>query len=393
MIWLVAITTVAGGGTAIALAATGNGPVPPPKPLAEAAHDALAGPSPEGVTARVTFTNNLLSSSSIEGRDPLLSGGSGRLWLTKGHLRIELQSSRGDAQVVADDKRFWVYEPRSHTVYKGDLPKDWSAGQPQKDTREVPSLDQVKRFFSRLMEHATVSGATPANVGGQPAYTVRLSPKEHGGMIGAGELAWDALNGVPLRIGVFAKGSSSPVLELTADQVSYGPVAASDFAVSPPPDAKVVDVATPSKPHDGAQGGKDHAKSPPVEGVQAVAQAVSFDLVAPPTLAGLPRNEVRLLGSKGHEGSALVTYGHDLGGIAVIEQARDSSKPSAQTPPSHSDGEHGGLSLPTVSINGIQAQELATPLGTVLRFERGGVAYTVIGSVPPATAEAAARGL
>jgi outer membrane lipoprotein-sorting protein len=390
MIWLVAIVTVAGGSTAIALAATGNGPAPPPKPLAEAAHDALAGPAPEGVTARVTFTNNLLSSSSVEGADPLLSGGSGRLWLTRGHLRIELQSDRGDAQVVADDTRFWVYEPRSHTVYKGDLPEEWSADQSQTDTHGVPSLDQVKRFISRLMEHAAVSGATPGNVGGRPAYTVRLSPSQQGGMVGAGELAWDALNGVPLRIGVFAKGSTTPVLELTADNVSYGPVSASDFAVSPPPDAKVVDVATPSRPQDG----RDHADSPPVEGVQAVARALPFDLVAPPRLAGLPRNEVRLLDAKGHEGSALVTYGHDLGGIAVIEQARDASEPSDQTPPpSHSDGEHGDLSLPTVSINGIQAQELATPLGTVVRFERGGVAYTVIGSVPPATAEAAARGL
>jgi outer membrane lipoprotein-sorting protein len=382
------------GGTAIALAAAGNGPVPPPKPLADAAHDALAGPAPEGVTARVDFTNNLLSSSSIEGRDPLLSGGSGRLWLTKGHIRIELQSSRGDAQLVADDKHFWVYEPRSHTVYKGDLPKDWSAGQTQKDAHEVPSLDQVKRFISRLMEHAAVSGATPGNVGGQRAYTVRLSPQEKGGMVGGAELAWDALNGVPLRIGVFAKGSSSPVLELTARDVSYGPVAASAFDVSPPPDAKVVDVATPSGPKDATPDRTGHAPdSPPVEGVQAVGKALPFDLVAPPTLAGLPRNEVKLLDSKGKGGAALVTYGHDLDGIAVIERARDSSRPDQAGPPTKTDGEHGGLSLPTVPINGIQAEELATPLGTMVRFERGGVAYTVIGSVPPAKAEEAARGL
>jgi hypothetical protein len=49
--------------------------------------------------------------------------------------------------------------------------------------------------------------------------------------------------------------------------------------------------------------------------------------------------------------------------------------------------------VPTVSINGASAQELATPLGTVLRFTRGGVAYTVIGSVPPTAAELAARAL
>jgi outer membrane lipoprotein-sorting protein len=369
----------------MALAAVGSGPVPPPKPLAVAAHDALAAPPPDGVTARISFTNHLISSSSIEGSDPILTGASGRLWLTSGHFRIELQSGRGDAQLVADDKRFWVYDPRSNTVYRGAVPEQWSADWSRKDTRDVPSLEQVRRFISRLMEHSAVSDATPSNVAGRTAYTVRLSPKPTGGLVGAGELAWDALNGVPLRIGVFAKGAGSPVLELRATDVSFGPVPASNFDVSPPPDAKVVEVDTPSKSQERA----DHGERVPVTGVQAVDKAVPFALSAPSALAGLPRHEVRLLHSD-HGGAALVTYGRDLGGIAVLEQA---SNPAQPIPSPHSDGDHGGLSLPTVSIGGVAGEELATPLGTAVRFERGGVAYTVIGSVPPGTAEAAARGL
>ena len=54
---------------------------------------------------------------------------------------------------------------------------------------------------------------------------------------------------------------------------------------------------------------------------------------------------------------------------------------------------HGVLSLPSVSINGATGTELATPLGTVVRFTRGGVAYTVLGSVAPYAAETAARAL
>jgi hypothetical protein len=46
-----------------------------------------------------------------------------------------------------------------------------------------------------------------------------------------------------------------------------------------------------------------------------------------------------------------------------------------------------------VQINGITGQQLQTALGTVVRFTRGRVAYTVIGSVTPATADAVARGL
>ena len=51
------------------------------------------------------------------------------------------------------------------------------------------------------------------------------------------------------------------------------------------------------------------------------------------------------------------------------------------------------LSLPTVAINGATGSELDTALGTMIRFTRGGVSYTVLGSVTPAVARAAARGL
>jgi hypothetical protein len=69
----------------------------------------------------------------------------------------------------------------------------------------------------------------------------------------------------------------------------------------------------------------------------------------------------------------------------VIEQGA-----SGHAAPSGSGGE---LNLPSVSINGATGQELATPLGTVLRFTRSGVAYTVLGSVTPYAAETAARAL
>src|SRR6185295_1678142 len=96
-----AILVIGVGGTAIAFAATGGGPVPPPKPLAVALHDSLAAPAPDGIAARIKFKNNLIASSSIEGGGPVLTGASGRLWATKGHLWLELQSDRGDAQLVA----------------------------------------------------------------------------------------------------------------------------------------------------------------------------------------------------------------------------------------------------------------------------------------------------
>ncbi len=53
----------------------------------------------------------------------------------------------------------------------------------------------------------------------------------------------------------------------------------------------------------------------------------------------------------------------------------------------------GAPGLQELSIDGATGYELATALGTLVQFERDGVAYTIIGSVPPAAAEAAARAL
>jgi hypothetical protein len=258
----------------------------------------------------------------------------------------------------------------------------------------LPSVAQIQSDLSRFMQHANVSGALPGDVAGQAAYTVRVSPKHDGGLLAAAALAWDAVRGVPLRFGVYARGSSSPVLELAVTDISYGRVPVSDFKASPPGGAKVVNVSVPA----GAAGNEQARaaklrgagkRGADVSGVAAVGKRLRFKLVAPAKLVGLPRQSVRLL-DWGGSPAALVTYGQNLGGIAVVEQTADSTKTASTS----SHGEHQrGLSLPTVSINGVTGQELDTALGTVVRFTRSGVAYTVLGSVPPAAADAAAREL
>ena len=378
---LTAVAAVIAGGTAIALGAAGGGPVPPAKPLARAVHDAIAAPDVNGITARITFTNKLIDSSSLEGGGPLLKGAKGRLWLGDGHkLRLELQTDRGDAQIVSDGVRAWVYDSTSHTVYRGRLPRAMRA---EKAERKVPTLAAVQQGLNELARTTDLSRAKPGNVAGRPAYTVRISPKHDGGLLGAGALAWDAAKGVPLRAAVYAQDSSTPVLELKAERIRYGKVPASAFAVSPPAGAKVVDVDVPSRSPVDAQHKRGGERA--VTGVGPVSKAVPFQLTAPATLVGLPRREVRLADWNGDE-AAVVTYGQDLGGMVVIEQP-------AEPRPATSDTRGGGLRLPKVSINGATGEELDTALATMIRFQRGGVAYTVLGSVPPAAAQAAARGL
>jgi len=374
---IVAVVVVAAGGAAIAVAASGgSGPTPPPKPLADALHDSLAGPAPEGVTARITFTNKLFPSGALSGQvgSALMSGASGRLWATNdGRGRLELQSDAGDVQVVWNRTSLSAYDASSNTVYRATVPahSDTSSEQPG-----VPSVAKITEFLTKLGEHVTLSDALPSNVAGQEAYTVRVSPKHDGGLLGAGELAFDASRGIPLRIGIYAQGASSPALELAATDISYGAVPSSDVDIPPPADAKSVNIGTLGRGTDTESGSQ-----PQVTGLDAVKAAAGFPVVAPDTLVGLPRQDVRLVGGSDSK-AALVVYGHGLGGIVVVERPAEANAKNDVL---------GGL--PEVSLDGTTAHELATQLGTALTWKKNGVNFVLAGSVPTAAAEAAAREL
>ncbi len=379
---------------AVAVAATSGGPVPKRESLARAVHQVLKAPAVKAITARVSFTNNLLPSAELQGQgsDPLLQGGTGRLWMSSAahELRLEVQGQNGDAQVLVHNRSFWMYDPISRTVYEGTLPAQTGSSKSHKSAAHegIPSVAQIQSGIDHLMRRATVSGAIPGDIAGQAAYTVRVAPKQGGGLLRGLEVAWDAVRGVPLRFEVLARGDSTPVLELTATNVSYGSVPASAFAISPPSGAKVVRLTGPST---GAhRDSRMQAHKRAVKGLSAVAKALPFKLAAPASVAGMQRSTVALV-HLGSRPAALVTYGKGLGGVAVLEQAASGRSGSLGGGSAGSNGP--GLSIPSVSINGSSGQEIDTALGTVVRFTRNHVAYTVLGSVRPAVARAAARGL
>ena len=349
--------------TALALG-LGSGPVPPPRPLADAVHDALATPPVAGVSARVQLTNRLVEGADLASgggeasrlaSSPLLSGGSGRLWIAQdGKVRLELQSEEGDTQLLYDGHTVSLYDPSSNTLYRytpqqsSDAADSGTAYGPASH-HAVPTVQEIQEGIAHLTRHnATLSGATPTDVAGQAAYTTRISPTHDGGLIGGAELSWDAVHGVPLRVAVYSSSSPSPVIELAATQISYGAVPDSTFDFTPPSGTKVEDVV-PSGEHAGASGSDGSATKP--------------------------------------DGSApkVTTHGHGLAGITVIEsQAKEGGQKSSPSVPE---------GLPKVQINGATASELPTALGTLLSFERSGVRYLLVGSVTPAAIEAFARGL
>ncbi len=355
--------------TALAFA-LGSGPIPPERKLANAVHDALSASPVEGVSAQVQLTDRLLEGANLASgsggqvgqlsSNPLLTGASGRLWIAKnGGFRLELQSQQGDTQIYGSTSgTISMYDAASNTLYRYKVPahgNSWrqaanSSTTPGQGTpgsgssgEEAPSVAKIEEAISKLGEHAELSGAEPTDVAGQAAYTVRVSPKEKGSLLGGAQLSWDAVNGVPLRAAIYSTDSSTPVLELAASSISYGPIESSVLEFEAPANAKVEDVVLPEN------------------GPEANGSA-----------------------SQGHEPPKLTTFGKGISTIAVLEgKATMGGKESAGLPEG----------VQQVKVGNVAASELSTQLGTVLSFERQGVRYLIAGAVEPSAVEAVAKGL
>jgi outer membrane lipoprotein-sorting protein len=372
-----AVAVLAATGGIAQAALSGSDPKPAPKPLASAVLDALRAPKLEGVSARVHFTNNLFPAGTLPPgtSSPLAAGADGRLWLAgDGRFRIDLSSEAGgEAQIVSDGTRLTIYDGESNTLYALPLPQSNGGGDRGAGAAHFP-LQGIQSGLGGLLRSFTISDAKPSTTAGRPTYTVRIAPRDDGGLLGAAEVAWDADRGVPLRLAVYAQGDSDPTLELKATEVTYGPVHADQLAATPHPDAHRVSVDAA----DLHAGGRPTS----VTGVDAVQRRLGFPLAAPDEIAGLKRGEVRLLDGDAGNG-AITVYGKGLGSVVVL-QGKQSGRPLL---------DRSTLRLPQVNIDGYTGTELATPLGTIVTFERDGVSYLVGGLVPPVAAENAARDL
>jgi hypothetical protein len=178
-------------------------------------------------------------------------------------------------------------------------------------------------------------------------------------LIGSARLVVDADTATPLRVGLYGRQGLAPVVSIVLSDVRYGPVDPSVFDLRLPFGMRPAPIRFSSPPSLGGASG----------------------CAGPGRLAGLMLAGCRFTAGSQTAGRMLV-YGRSLGAVLVLEE------PTQGDPA-------GGLwrLLPAVSIGNASGRELTTVLGTVIRFGRGGVTYTVAGSRPRAVVEAAARGL
>lgn len=334
---------------------------PQPATLQELTLRELGAQGPVGVTADFRYADSLVPATSLVPQAsaggsplPLVTGASGRLWYQNGRLRLEFQTSQGDTQLVVHGTHALMYDASDGTAFAATLPSIATLG------RLRTGLAGAAQLLGRVRSTLTISQPHPGVTAGRPSYRVRMAPVARTGLLAGVTLAVDADTGTPLRLDVYGRGQSAPLVEFALSNVHYGAVDPAVFHLTLPFGMQPVPVRFANTPALGATVGCS----------------------APAELAGLALASCREASRAGELPGKLLVYGRSFGSVVVLEQ------PGGGDP-------GGGLwsLLPSVSVSGADGRELVTPLGSLVRFARGGVTYTVLGSMPRPVVEGVARGL
>jgi hypothetical protein len=321
----------------------------------------LSDPTPPGLSADFTYVDTLFPDPSLMPQDlastagPLLGSSRGRLWWRPGELRVDFESSQGDTELLVTGDRALLYNAASGVAVSAQLP----AISLSSILRTVVS--DASTAASAATSSAAVRPPLPGVTADRPSYTLTIEPRgDPRVQLTSAQVVTDAASGLPLKLDLYARGATGPALQMVLSNVHIGSIDPSDlhfrlpFGVNPQP--------------------LQFSRPPSIGGASPCG--------APAALAGLQLVTCRQASGGPNATGRLLVYGSGAGSLFVLEQ------PTTADPT-------GGLwqLLPGVNIGDEAGRELTTALGTLVRFGRNGIEYTLVASLPRAVVEQAARGL
>ena len=165
-----------------------------------------------------------------------------RVWYASpGHFRLAVPQSLSESDVIRDGRTAWLWQSTLNKVTKFTLPAHAPAAGsvPRQPLTPQQAAQQV---LAAVGPTTTVRVDSNVTVAGQAAYALVLAPKDARSLVGQVQIDVDGHNGVPLRLQVFARGSSSPAFQVGYTDIHFVKPAAADLSFTPPPGATVTQV-------------------------------------------------------------------------------------------------------------------------------------------------------
>src|SRR3984885_4869461 len=257
--WTVPAGAVAAVGIVVAGSVIARGQATPTLPARTTAQLLAAVDSPAALPSAMTATVQETASLGLPdlpgSSDPLsgLSLLSGthtfKVWYDgPAKVRVAVPVSMGETDVRRDGRSVWLWDSQTNKATHYILPAEAADTPPNvAQAQRVPTPPQLaKQILAAVGSTTKVGLQQNVTVAGQPAYQLSLAPKDSRSLIGQVRIAIDASNSLPLQVQVFARGAASPAFSVGYTSLSFARPAASNFAFSPPPGAKVKTVTVPA---------------------------------------------------------------------------------------------------------------------------------------------------
>jgi outer membrane lipoprotein-sorting protein len=157
------------------------------------------------------------------------------------HFRIAVPQTMSETDFIRDGSTMWQWSSTENSVTKYTLPAPPANTAQNLPAGKVPMTPQqaANEVLAAVGKTTTVSVQSNVDVAGEAAYQLVLAPKDSRSLIGKVVIAVDGTHGVPLRLQVFAKGSSTPAFQVGFTQISYVAPAAANLQFTPPPGTTV----------------------------------------------------------------------------------------------------------------------------------------------------------
>ena len=316
---------------------------------------------------------------------------SARLWYGgPDKIRAEVQGENGDQLFVKNGSEVRAYDGATNTLRTGEKPE------PEGRPEEAASPEEINEVLAEISPTSVLQTGQPVRFADRWAYPLTLEPRDKSlTLVERAEALVDAEAFVPLSFELYAEDTAEPVVRYEASAFEVGSVPDGRFQFETPPGATVEPMEESG--NDEERGEREDREPSRVASVAEAQESVTFpvaQLAAAP--GGRDLTEARVLGSDG----VALTYGSGWGSVVLVqkperepESAAESREDSSDPEANDRDGRGERLQVPTVDLGGVEAKEISTPIGTGLSWSANGVSYSLVGSVPAAELEEAARGL
>lgn len=178
----------------------------------------------------------------------LLSGNhQAKVWYAgPDNVRVALPGWFSETDVFANGTDVWVWQSGPQKATHVVLPADGASGSSAHrhprtpPTGPVPTPASVTQTLLDKLDPTTqVLVSNTATVAGRSAYELELVPRSTRTLVGRVAVAVDSETGLPLRVQVLPRGTTTPAIELGFSSIGFDRPAAANFSFHPPAHATV----------------------------------------------------------------------------------------------------------------------------------------------------------